>query len=157
MLPESPTGEPSWSLPGFGIPIGHGTPVGLAEGMARWLLAGRAADMVGPGGALHHYDAVLVMGDGSSSRTDKAPGHTNPAAVPFDDAVLAAIQQGNAPELAKTDLALARDVGAAGAPAWVSVAEQVAHVQTASVDLATDPFGVLYFVARWTVRWVAPA
>ncbi len=156
-LPEQPVGDQTWALAGFGVTIGHGTPVGLAEGVARWLLAGRSADMVGPGGSLSAYDAVLVVGDGSSSRTDKAPGHTNPAAVPFDDALLAALRQGDARALAATDLELADQVGAAGAPAWVSLAEQVGQVHSASVDLATDPFGVLYVVARWTVRWADPA
>ena len=156
-LPEPPVGDETWSLAGFGVRIGHGKRVGLAEGMARWLLAGRPAEMVGPGGSLGAYDAVLVMGDASSSRTDKAPGHTNPAAIPFDDAVLAALRHGDARALAETDLELATQGGAAGAAAWVSLAERVAQVQSASVDVATAPFGVLYVVARWTVRWADPA
>lgn len=157
MLPESPMGYPDWSLNGFGVAVGRGRPVSLSEGVARWLLDGRPATVLGPGDDLRGYDGVLVMGDGSSSRTDKAPGHTNPAAVPFDDAVVSALRQGDASALASVDLGQAKQVGAAGAAAWAAVAAQIAEVETAQVDLAIDPFGVLYVVARWSVRWAVPA
>ena len=45
-------------------------------------------------GRARDFDALLVMGDGSASRTEKAPRHLDDRAVPFDDHVLAAIGRG---------------------------------------------------------------
>lgn len=157
LTPESPVGDPSWSLDGFGVRVGDGTPVGLAEGVGRWLLDGREAEVVGPGTDLRAYSGVLVMGDGSAARTEKAPGHLHPAAVGFDEAVLSALREGRPEALAGLDADLAAEVGAAGAPAWTTLGRCVAAVDDASVDIAVDPFGVLYVVARWTVRWADPA
>lgn len=152
LTPEQPVNAPSWSLTGFGITIGEGTPVGLAEAVARRFLGDRKATAVGPGALLADFDALLVMGDGSSSRTEKAPGHIKAAAVPFDDAVVSALRSGDAATLACLDLTVAGEAGAAGAPAWAWLAHQTESVETARVDLAEDPFGVLYIVARWTAR-----
>ena len=78
LVPDTPVNSPDWSLNGFGVAVGTGTPVGLAEGIARWLLDGRAAEVVGPSADLSGFTGMLVMGDGSSSRTEKAPGHLHP-------------------------------------------------------------------------------
>ena len=157
LIPDHPVNDPDWSLNGFGLAIGTGTPVGLAEGIARWLLGERSANVVAPGTDLSHYDCVLVMGEGSSARTEKAPGHLHPAAVGFDDQVLAALGSADAAALARLDGPLAAEVGASGAPVWQALGAAVQAVSTAHVDLAEDPYGVLYLVARWTVRWAAPA
>lgn len=157
LVPQAPVNSATWSLPGFGLTIGTGTPVGLAEGVARWLLDGRRADVVGPGADLAHFDGLLVMGDGSAARTEKAPKHLHPDAVAFDDALLAALRQGDARFLAGLDQQLASDVGACGAPAWAALGRAVDTVVDAQVDAVADPYGVLYLVARWTVRWAAPA
>ena len=146
----------SWSTIGFGRRIGDGTPVDLPEAIAGWLLAGRTARVIGPGSSLAACDGLLVMGDGSSSRTDKAPGHLHPGAVPFDDSVLAAVAAGSPTGLQALDLGLATEVGAAGAPAWQALGEQVAAVTDPVVDRVDDRYGVLYFVARWNVRWADP-
>lgn len=115
LVPDIPVNSPDWSLDGFGLTVGTGTPVGLAEGIARWLLAGRAAEVVGPSADLSGFTGVLVMGDGSSSRTEKAPGHLHPDAVPFDEKVLAALGDGDVAALAGLDDV---GVGASGVPAW---------------------------------------
>jgi len=154
LVPDIPVNSPDWSLDGFGLTVGTGTPVGLAEGIARWLLAGRAAEAVGPSADLSGFTGVLVMGDGSSSRTEKAPGHLHPDAVPFDEKVLAALGDGDAAALADLDDV---GVGASGVPAWQPLGRAVESVSAANIDHMADPYGVLYVVARWTVRWAVRA
>lgn len=154
LVPEAPHNSPDWSLDGFGMPIGTGRPVGLAEGIARWVLGDRAARIVGPGADLSGFRGLLVMGDGSSSRTEKAPGHFHPDAVHFDDTLLAAVRDGDAAALVAMD---GSQVGASGVPAWRALGQAVAAVEETHVDHVADPYGVLYLVARWTVRWAARA
>lgn len=157
LLPESPVNSPTWSLPGFGLAIGSGPPVGIAEGVARWLLDGRPAEVVGPGADLSRFSGLLVMGDGSASRTEKAPKHLHPQAVAFDETLLAALRDGDAQALAGLDLERAATVAADGAPAWRALGRAVEVVLHAQVDVAADPYGVLYVVARWSVQWADPA
>lgn len=157
LVPGDAVGARNWSLDGFGIRVGQGTPVGLAEGIGRWLLDGRPATVVDPDADLSGYDGVLVMGDGSAARTEKAPKHLDPRAAAFDDAVVAILESGNSAALSALDTNLAGEVGCVGAPAWVGLARQVGSVRDARVDVQTDPFGVLYVVARWTVGWAIPA
>lgn len=146
-----------WSLQGFGLTIGDGPSVDLPVAIARWLLNDRPARVVGVGGALESFDALLVMGDGSSSRTEKAPGHLDPQAIGFDDAVLNAVATGDPLALGSIDLGLAEQVGAAGASVWQRLGALVGTVESATLDAQEDRYGVLYFVARWTARWAAQA
>ncbi len=157
LVPDTPVDADDWSLPGFGLTLGTGVPVGLAEGVGRWLLRGVPARVVGPDADLRGYAGLLVMGDGSASRTDKAPGHLHAGARAFDDAVVTALEGGDARALADLDAGLAAEVLAAGAPAWRAVGRAIGTVDEATVDLATDPYGVLYVVARWTAQWADPA
>ncbi len=157
LTPEQPVNAQSWSLNGFGVTIGEGTAVGLAEAVARRFLGDTEATAVGPGAELSVFDGLLVMGDGSSSRTEKAPGHIKGAAVPFDEAILAAVGTGDAQALSQLNLTVAAEVGAAGAPAWVALAGKTREVLTAQIDLSDDPYGVLYIVARWTAELAGPA
>lgn len=155
-MPQPPD-PPDWALAGFGLTIGTGQPVPLPVGMARWYLDGRPATVVGTDAELAEFDAVLVIGDGSASRSEKAPGHLHPEAAAFDDLVLNAIAGGEPKMLAALDPVTASEVGAAGASAWCALGDAVAEVDTATVDVQDDPYGVLYVVARWTVRWADPA
>ncbi len=156
----APTTGPQWSLQGYGITVGDGPPVPLAVGVARWLLDGRPADVHGSDtdtAGLRGHDALLVMGDGSASRTDKSPGHLHPGALDFDARVLSAIDDGDAKALADLDLSQAADVLAAGAPAWQCLGRAVGQVSSSAVEFRDDRYGVLYFVARWTAAWAVPA
>jgi hypothetical protein len=158
LVPGHAVDDPHWSLPGFGVVVGDGNPVGLSEGIARWLLDGRPAHVVGNGSRdLRGFDGLLVMGDGSSSRTDKAPGHLHPGALAFDAELVTALADGDVAALAGLDLQLAAEVGAAGAPAWSALSQQLVGVSSSHVDLQQDPYGVLYVVARWFGQWAAPA
>jgi hypothetical protein len=124
--------------------------VELPVAVGRWLLRGTPAVAVGSDTLEpQDFDALLVMGDGSASRTEKAPRHLDDRAVPFDDRVLAAVEHGEPEELAGLDLALAESVAAAGAPAWRRLGQRLQRVVSAQVDAVDDRYGVLYFVARW--------
>lgn len=151
-----PPDPPDWSLAGFGVMVGTGRPVPLPVGMARWYLDGRPASVVGTDAELSQFDAVLVIGDGSASRSEKAPGHLHPEAVAFDDLVLNAIAGGEPKMLAALDPITASEVGAAGAAGWRALGDAVAGVREATVDQQADPYGVLYVVARWTAQWEDP-
>jgi hypothetical protein len=120
---------------------------------------------------------LLVVGDGSARRTEKAPGHLDPRAADVDDAIVAAISgaaEGGLDRLLELDPELCADLlvagraplqvlaaaaGSAPNPALAS-AHVVARAAT-SADAArcevvscevTDPFGVLYVVAHLRLR-----
>ena len=62
--------------------------------------------------------ALLVVGDGAATHTEKAPGYLDERAGPFDDAVAAALATADPAALAALDPALAADLWAAGRAPW---------------------------------------
>ncbi len=126
--------------------------------------------------------ALLVLGDGSARRSAAAPGYLDERAEPFDTIVEQALRDGDLPALAALDPDLARDLLAAGRPAWQALAGALTPattppaaapppaappaVTTAPADVATAarprtrilysdaPFGVTYLVA--TLQPAAP-
>lgn len=99
--------------------------------------------------------ALLVVGDGSARRTEKAPGHLDPRAAAYDAAVAEALGSGVAERLAdaSSDLDLAHELLAAGAVAWRDAAGLLAGGSyTADLLFDAAPFGVGYLVAAWTAR-----
>lgn len=98
--------------------------------------------------------AWLVLGDGTTGRTDRAPGAFDPRAEPFDARIEAALASGTPGRLLALDAAEAAELGAGGRAAWQVLAgawESFSGGRPASarIDLAAAPFGVGYFVARW--------
>ncbi|GAA1480546.1 hypothetical protein GCM10009624_09860 [Gordonia sinesedis] len=95
---------------------------------------------------------VLVVADGASALTPKAPGggRREPAVrlqQRIDDAFAAA----DAEALAALDPDACGESGVAGRPAWQVAAALVAgHRLRADVGYAAAPFGVGYTVATWT-------
>ncbi len=90
------------------------------------------------------WTSLLVVGNGSARRTEKAPGHLDERAAAFDDALGAALRAG---DLTGVDLSLATEL-------WASVEgiaglREVLRGETATVDYDDDPFGVQYWVMRW--------
>ena len=86
---------------------------------------------------------VLVVGNGSARRTEKAPGFLDGRATAFDEALGASLRAGR-PEV---DARLAAEL-------WASVTgiERLADLGDlgpAQVDYDDDPFGVQYWVLRW--------
>jgi hypothetical protein len=104
------------------------------------------SDLPGPVG-------LLAMGDGSARRGEKAPGHLDPAAGPFDAAVTAALAAGGTAALAGLDPVEGERLLAAGVPVWRAVGAAL-HGLTIQADLLYDeaPFGVAYPVATWRTR-----
>jgi hypothetical protein len=122
-----------------------------AEGLAVGPEADPAAVAAGLAGA--GRPGLLVMGDGSARRSERAPGYVDPRAAGFDAAVAAALATGDAAALRTLDPVLGAELLAAGVPAW-----RVAGAAAAGLDLAAEllhdaaPYGVGYLVATWTVR-----
>jgi hypothetical protein len=141
-------------------------PLPLAVGA--WLLSevGWSGPVVGmtsdPGGALPAAATsgsvgLLVMGDGSARRTEKAPGWLDERAAGYDQAVRAALAGGEPGALA-VDLALGAELLAAGAPAWVAAARLLAGRRwNAQVSYDDAPYGVGYLVATWQLSAQEPA
>jgi hypothetical protein len=129
----------AWLLDG----AGH---AGTRIGVGPHDLAAVVADLPGPVG-------LLVVGDGSARRSEKAPGSLDAAAGPFDAAVAAALAAGDAAALAALDPAEGERLLAAGVPAWRAVGALLAG-RDVDADLLHDgaPFGVGYLVASWVVR-----
>jgi hypothetical protein len=87
---------------------------------------------------------VLVVGNGSAKRTEKAPGHLDDRAHAFDDALGAALRSG---DLTDVDLSLAGELWAA--VEGIERLRELLHGEAATVDYDDDPFGVQYWVMRW--------
>ena len=106
-------------------------------------------------GALTGQDArvgVLVLGDGSARRGEKAPGYLDERAFPFDDAVAKALADGEATELADLDGELAAELMVLGAAAFRFLGLlglRQASRPDATLTFRDDPFGVDYLVATW--------
>ncbi|WP_147943540.1 class III extradiol dioxygenase subunit B-like domain-containing protein [Microbispora sp. CSR-4] len=118
--------------------VGFDAPPGECAALGR-----RLADSAGRG-------ALLVMGDGSARRTEKAPGYIHPGAVPYDEVIAAALASGDAGRLLGLDPGEARELWAAGRAA-LQVLGGAARTAPAACELMYDdaPYGVGYFAARW--------
>jgi hypothetical protein len=91
---------------------------------------------------------LLVMADGSARRGLRAPGYLDPRAAAFDAAIERAVRGGDLGPLRAVDAALARDLLAAGRPAWQVLAGALpGRAPAVEVLYADDPFGVFYLVA----------
>ena len=150
------------SFAGFGVPltVGTGEPtLPLAHAVGCWLLdrAGwtgprlfyGVTDDVQPDVDDAERLGLLVMGDASARRSERAPGYLDSRADEHDATVAAALRTG--PEaVAALDGRLAGELLAAGWPAWQVLARAAAGRQW-SCDLLYDdaPYGVGYLVASW--------
>lgn len=99
--------------------------------------------------------ALIVVGDGSARRTEKAPGYLDERAAAFDDAVAAALARGDAAALRRDALGLlgGEQLLVSGLAAWDAVARVADDVSWSAELLYADaPYGVGYVVAVWTRR-----
>jgi hypothetical protein len=114
-----------------------------ARRIAEHLLGDRQGD--GPG--------LLVVANGSATRTVKAPGHFDERAAAFDAAIGRALAEGDLAALAGIDLDLADALWALpDADVLRSLPDHVSSVTESRVDHDDDPYGVQY----WVVRWLCP-
>jgi hypothetical protein len=119
---------------------------GQAERVARHLLGASAPHRLPTRAGAD--DPVLVMANGSAKRSEKAPGHLDERALAFDRAMGTALAAGDVSALAATDPALAAELWATGPEAFAALSGLV--VEESRVDYDDDPYGVAYWVVRWT-------
>jgi hypothetical protein len=94
---------------------------------------------------------LLVMGDGSARRSEKAPGYLDPAAEVFDTAVARALGEADGEALAGIGPARARGLLAAGRASWQALAGAAEGAGCVGKLLYHEaPYGVGYFVAVWS-------
>jgi len=160
-------GEPDWHRFGVRVPRPQ-RPLPLAHGIGAWLLdqagctlpvehLGVAADAgteecaaLGRELAAGPPTALLVCGDGSARRDEKAPGHFSPAATAFDEQVDAALRSGDPAGLLALGPTAAAEVWAAGRAAWQVLAGAAEGRRwAAEAPYAAEPYGVHYVVATW--------
>lgn len=122
------------------------------ERVGRHLLADAGVSAPGTG-TWREADVVVVVGDGSARRGEKAPGHLDPRAHGWDERVEHALAHGDPATLAALDVQEGDELLAAGAgvlrelgTALVAAGREVAR---ADLSYAADPFGVRYWVASW--------
>jgi hypothetical protein len=155
------------SLAPWGVDLAIGTPgaekLPLSLLIGAWLRPGATgfvsvaadaptAECVALGQALAAEGRVglLVMGDGSARRSEKAPGYLDPRAEPFDRAVATALAKADADALIALDPVVAADLLVAGRAAWQVLAGAAATANlTGEVRYDAAPYGVGYFVASW--------
>jgi hypothetical protein len=96
--------------------------------------------------------ALLVMADGSARRGLKAPGYLDERSFGFDQGITDALADGDSSPLRELDAELAEELLARGRAAIqvLGFAISPGDVTDAKTHYLDDPFGVLYFVSRWT-------
>jgi hypothetical protein len=155
--------DATWDFTGFGVPRGGADPRARLPwplGIGAWLLdeagcssprrylaIGRTTTAETPPGRV----AVLAVGDGSARRSEKAPGHLDVRAEPFDDEVARLISAGDVVGLATIDGELADELMCSGPPAWRWLGALLGSQPVAAAELHTHvaPYGVGYFVGSW--------
>lgn len=147
------------TLAGYGVDVTAGGPtreLPLSLTLGAWLLD--SAGWTGPRTySTEQPDttgdvAVLVMADGTTTRSVQAPGFLDERAEPYDAAIARALADGDAAALAKLDPDLGAELGAAGVPTLRTLGEMTQGVDvTARLRYDQAPFGVGYFVADWVL------
>ena len=90
---------------------------------------------------------LLVVANGSATRTEKAPGHLDDRAAGFDEALGKVLASGDLASLADLDADLAAELWAGDAVAFAGLS----RFETTSVEVDYDdaPYGVQYWVVRY--------
>jgi hypothetical protein len=123
---------------------GQGVPDGLAPTDCLRL----GAELAAGGDRL----GLVVMGDGSACRGEKAPGYDDPRALPYDEAVAAALAAADTTALRDLDPVLSAELLVAGRPAWQVLAgavEATGGTWQGELGYHEAPYGVAYLVATW--------
>jgi aromatic ring-opening dioxygenase LigB subunit len=154
---------------GVDVTVGTGTPVlPLSLTIGRWLLGERTAryrsvaEDAPPGAcarlgaeiaALPGRVGLLVMGDASACRTERAPGYLDERAAGFDAGVAEALAKADAGALARLDPGTAAELLVAGRAPWQVLAGAAGEGEFTGALLADEaPYGVGYLVASWLRR-----
>jgi hypothetical protein len=92
---------------------------------------------------------LVVVGNGTACRSEKAPGHLDARAAEFDRALGVALVGRDTAALRALDPRLAEALWCHDAPAFSRLAEVLAPGPPAEVQYDGDPFGVQYWVLTW--------
>ena len=98
---------------------------------------------------------LLVVGDGSPKRGEKAPGHLDERSFAVDGAWVGALRDGDTDALLALDPDLCAELLVTGRAAWqvAATAVRAAGIRIEPRLLwSGDPWGVMYAVARWSAR-----
>ncbi len=95
--------------------------------------------------------ALLLLGDGSARRGEKAPGFLDERSFGFDDTVADALAVGDPLPLRDLDAALAAELMVGGRSVLLLLGLLGDRVGPTHAELThrEDPYGVSYLVARW--------
>ncbi|MCF2533068.1 hypothetical protein [Yinghuangia soli] len=155
-LGEGGTGDGTERLPeslAVGAWLLARTPVGVPVSGLAVAAGADAADCLASGAELAAGDeriALLVLGDGSACRTEKAPGYLDARAEAYDAAIAAALGGADVLALAGLDPELADQLWVAGRAAWQVLAGAADGAGlTGTLTYEDAPYGVGYFVAVW--------
>ena len=143
----------------YGVPFAVGGPgrdLELSHAVGAWLL-----DDAGWSGPRTYTDqpepgadgvAWLVMADGTTKRTARAPGSFDERAEAYDATIVAALESGDPRRLAALDVETGLDLGAVAAPTLSAVGRALEARDPAEPHVRFDgaPLGVGSWVADWT-------
>jgi hypothetical protein len=164
-----------WDWRGFGVASPESAPatrLPLALAIGSWLLDGSGAEqprrLHGVSSGLspaecaalgaelvtgHRRVGLLVCGDGSACRSEKAPGFFAAEAEAWDLAAVDALRAADHAGLLALDADLGGRVLAAGRAPWQVLAGAASDSAfDAVVDWAEAPYGVMYVAGTWTRR-----
>ncbi len=103
-------------------------------------------------GSAENRHALLVMGDGSACRSEKAPGYLDPRAAEFDASVSKALATVDTDALLALDPSVAGELLAVGRAPWQVLAGAALGAGrdfSGAVYYDAAPYGVQYTVAVW--------
>ena len=112
---------------------------------------GRVGRLLLEGASEGDGSAYLVVANGSARRNDTAPGYVDERAVPFDAAVEAALSRPDPAALAGLEVDLAAALLVGNPAGRVRLGTRLRQAGPPMVDYSGDPYGVQYWVMRWTV------
>jgi hypothetical protein len=159
-LAPAPDRRPAASSLPLSLAVGREVLVGQGAGDSTLTLQG--VDGVAPVAVCRDLGArlaarpgrllLLVAGDGSARRGEKAPGHLDPRAAGFDATVAASLVAADTEALLALAPELCEDLLVAGRAAWQVMAGACAgETWRTHRYYAGDPFGVAYHVVLWSL------
>ena len=129
--------------------LGDGPVTVVADDQGRRVAEHLLSERRGPAAGADHT-AYLVVANGSACRSEKAPGHLDERALGFDEGLDKALRTPDREALADLDDALGAELWAGNVPGLRALGDLLEDGGPAVVDYADDPFGVQYWVMRWT-------
>ncbi|GAA3828537.1 hypothetical protein [Nocardioides panacisoli] len=117
---------------------------GSGERVGRHLVETAGAEVVDAG-----ESGVLVVANGSAKRTEKAPGHLDERAEAFDETLRELLVGPDPAGLAAIDAELGAELWA-DVGGLVALGDLLAPGQAVDVTYDAAPFGVQYWVIRWS-------